>query len=402
MLDTSLAKLLLVTCHRWPNPPLMAHALVQAGWSVGMLGPWRQPARLMTGLDHLATHDPWDREAGLRRAFAAWQPDLLVPCDDSAAAMLHGYRARLGAEGDALARCIARSLGGEAHTEAVLHKSRFIEYAGALGLRVPASVTLAATADLPAALAAVGLPCMVKRDESWGGAGVAQAATAAEAAAALARFRAAPGWAQVWRAAVVQQDAGLLRQRLRFRPPGLALQAMVPGSAVNRAVLCWQGRVLAGLTIEALENLPDCGPTSVVREIGHAGIAAASARMVAALGLSGFVGFDFMLDAAGDAHLIELNPRVTPACTLLVRRGAAVAAALRAAMAGAPLPAPAPDLPDPAPHVLFPQELQRDPRSGWLDRREHRVPWDEPRLVSWCIGNALRRGQQARRGAARA
>ncbi len=395
----ALPKLLLVTCHRWPNPPLMAHALVRAGWSVGLLGPWRQPGRLMGGLDFVASHNVLNREAGVVSAFAAWQPDLLVPCDDSAAALLHRLRPRAGA---AVARCITRSLGGEAEVETVLCKSRFVERAAALGLRVPPSAIVADRSALPAALAVVGLPCMVKRDESWGGAGVARAASPAEAAAALARFSAPPGWAQVLRGVLLQQDLSLLRDRLRFRPPGLALQAMMPGSAVNRAVLCWQGQVLAGLTIEALATLPQNGPASVVREISHAGIAEACAHMVAALGLSGFVGFDFMLDAAGEAHLIELNPRVTPACTLLVRRGEAVAAPLRAALAGEAPSAAVPDEPAPAPHVLFPQELQRDPGSDWLRRPAHQVPWEEPRLVRWCIDNALRLGRQARRRAASA
>lgn len=41
-------------------------------------------------------------------------------------------------------------------------------------------------------------------------------------------------------------------------------------------------------------------------------------QSVSQFGLSGFCGFDFILDDGGTAHLLELNPRVTPTCHLLV------------------------------------------------------------------------------------
>lgn len=388
-------RLLLLTCHHWPNPALMAHALAAAGLEVGVLGPWWQPARLMQGLGFVASYNGRGKQAALRRAFAAFQPDLLVPCDDSAAALLHRLR-EVGADDAALLAGITRSVGGVGELPAVLHKSRFVARAAALGLAVPASVIVAAEREIPAALATVGLPCMVKRDESWGGAGVRLVRTEAEARHAWRDFATPPGWATTLRAALRQQDPGPLRDRLRFAPPGIALQALAPGVAVNRAVFCWRGEVLDGVTIEALEQLPGNGPSSVVRELAHPGIAAASACMVRALGLSGFIGFDFMLGASGAARLLELNPRVTPAATLLVQRPG-FAARLAAALAGQALPPALPERTAAAPHVLFPQEIQRDPASAWLHRPEHRVPWSEPRLVAWCIAHALRRGREARR-----
>ena len=389
-----MANLLLLTCHRWPNPALLARALAREGFSVGVLGPWPHPARLLKGLSFAASYSHLGKATALRRAVARWQPDLVIPCDDLATAVLHEMYC--GNEDPALTALIARSVGGTAHAGEVLHKSRLVAFAAKLGIATPLTFTVTNEAAVAAALPLVGFPCVVKRDGSWGGAGVHQTADAAATLDAFRAFSRPPGWAVSLRNALVQLDPDHLRHRFAFRPPGITVQQMVPGAAVNRAVLCWQGKVLDGLTIESLHSLPDCGPSSVVRRIEHAGIEEACAQLVAALGLSGFVGFDFMLDhAAGQAWLLEMNPRVTPAATLMAGQSGRAAALLRQALAGAPPPVAAPSSAQPELFVLFPQELQRDPDSAWLHRPEHDVPWDEPRLVAFCIVHAGRMARQS-------
>jgi hypothetical protein len=59
----------------------------------------------------------------------------------------------------------------------------------------------------------------------------------------------------------------------------------------------------------------------VVRVIDHPGMAATARHVVKRFGLSGFCGLDFLIDAAGEALLVELNSRVTPTCHLLVEGG---------------------------------------------------------------------------------
>jgi hypothetical protein len=58
-------------------------------------------------------------------------------------------------------------------------------------------------------------------------------------------------------------------------------------------------------------------------------MAEAATRLVERFGLSGFCGLDFILTPAGEPLLLELNPRVTPTCHLLVEserhRGQAMA-----------------------------------------------------------------------------
>ena len=91
--------------------------------------------------------------------------------------------------------------------------------------------------------------------------------------------------------------------------------AFIPGVPANRAVLCWHGEVLAGLSVEAVKTAHATGPATVVRILDNAEMAEATGHVVRCLGLSGFVGFDFILErTSGRAFLIEMNPRPTPIC----------------------------------------------------------------------------------------
>ena len=80
----------------------------------------------------------------------------------------------------------------------------------------------------------------------------------------------------------------------------MSLQSYIQGRPANRAVLCWRGKVLAGITIEAIETEPAFGPTTLARIIDHAELAEVAEKIVDNQSLSGFFGFDFVID-----HQIE-------------------------------------------------------------------------------------------------
>ena len=77
----------------------------------------------------------------------------------------------------------------------------------------------------------------------------------------------------------------------------ISLQEYIVGRPGNRAVICWKGKVLAGISVEAVEVTHEHGPASVIKLIDHSEMATACERMVKRLHLSGFVGFDFILDS---------------------------------------------------------------------------------------------------------
>ncbi len=70
---------------------------------------------------------------------------------------------------------------------------------------------------------------------------------------------------------------------------------------------------------------------------------AAARRIAARLQLSGFVGFDFMIEnESGTPYLIEMNARCTPCCALQLGKGHNLPAALFARVTGVPEPDLAP------------------------------------------------------------
>jgi ATP-grasp domain len=166
-------------------------------------------------------------------------------------------------------------------------------------------------------------------DETWGGMGVTIVRTAAEAERAFARLRAWPGFPRALKRLLINCDATLLRRVLDKRQSVVSLHRYVDGRPANAAVACWKGKVLAAVLAEVLESDGPTGPATVMRVVTHPGMSSAIERMVDQLQLSGLCGFDFILRAeSGDAVLIELNPRATPACRLLTAEGRTLTMAL--------------------------------------------------------------------------
>ena len=110
---------------------------------------------------------------------------------------------------------------------------------------------------------------------------------------------------------------------------------------------------------------------------------AAAGAIVKELQLSGFYGFDFILEeATGRAHLIEINPRATQINHFPGQKNLDLTQALFNAMCGrvgaiAEKRWPANEV------ALFPQEWQRNPNSKWLSAAFHDVPREEPELLRY-------------------
>jgi hypothetical protein len=140
--------------------------------------------------------------------------------------------------------------------------------------------------------------------------------------------------------------------------------------------------VLAGLSVEAIKTAHTTGPATVVRIVDNAEMAEATRHVVQGLGLSGFVGVDFILErGSGRPFLIELNPRPTPICHFSLDRETDLPGALftkltdgKPSKSGARLPGKV--------IALFPGEFWRDPESDYLLSCHHDVPWEEPQLIN--------------------
>ena len=215
-------------------------------------------------------------------------------------------------------------------------------------------------------------------------------------------MRAPPAWLDVVKDCLRTSTLAPLLDRLRFATPTVSAQELVTGRPMNYGAVCWEGRALGGVTVEVVEHEANNGPATVVRLVDSPAMAAVAARLVAAMRLSGFCGFDFMVEAASGRHLLlEINPRVTSASYLSTSSGTSLPFHLSRHLHGAvPAGAAGPAVPG-LTVALFPHELQRDPSSAHLSRAIHNVPWDEPDFVRACI-SAPARHDWLRRGGLRA
>ena len=102
-------------------------------------------------------------------------------------------------------------------------------------------------------------------------------------------------------------------------------------------------------------------------------------RLIGALGYSGFCGFDFIRDRAGNLTLLELNARPTPVSHLGGLVGLDLCVALNAALSGQPVPSATPKPPRRV--ALFPQDWVRDPIGTSREQCDRDVPLNDPDLL---------------------
>ncbi|HLP78006.1 MAG TPA: ATP-grasp domain-containing protein, partial [Candidatus Paceibacterota bacterium] len=154
----------------------------------------------------------------------------------------------------------------------------------------------------------------------------------------------------------------------------------IPGTPAMCLVVAVNGTVLAALTAVKERSFPEqTGPSSVVRFVPNAEMRRTAAELTSAWKLTGFIGYDFILDSDGAAWLIECNPRPTPIAHLGALAGEDLCAALFNHLTSRP----------PVPVAIrsglvvahFPQEMARDAASPFLTDGYHDVPEDDPELM---------------------
>ncbi|MHB8474450.1 MAG: ATP-grasp domain-containing protein [Gammaproteobacteria bacterium] len=324
----------------------------------------------------------------LRAAIMSAAPDLVIPCDDNAVAHLSQLYVNTG-EADptanALRDLISRSLGAPEASALATARGRLIALAAEEGVRVPKSSVVATPEELKAWLTQYGFPAVIKIDRTWGGQGVSIVSNHEEAQRAFDLMASRPAVVHAMARMFLERDPSLFLNSLRKARRTITLQKFIPGTPANRAVACWQGQVLAGISVEAIRTQHPTGPATVVRVIENPEMSEAVSRLVRRLGISGLWGVDFILEeSTGAAYLIEVNPRATPICHLPLGAGQNLPAALYMQLAGTrPLAPPATIDGDVI--AIFPGEWHRDPASPYLHSDYHDIPRDEPELIQDCL-----------------
>lgn len=372
----SVPVLLVSTATRWLGTARIPRALAAAGFDVSLLAPsgsLAEKSRFVRRVGHLPDDaDMAQWTFALAATVTATAPRLVIPCDDMSFRLL----ARLALVQPPamqpvmwarLASLVRESMGEPAHYRASVDKLLLPPVAEALGVRVPPWSRLRNLADAEPFVATHGFPVVLKTSHGFAGQGLAICADRKALNEAWARFAAMPR--------IDIEQAGAF---------ACLLQAYIPGRAKYHQIAAWKGELLAGWAADKLRSNPDpTGPGTVARNHRSPEVRDAVERLVRGLGISGLAGSEFIVDErTGDAYLLELSRRITPA----THRGRLIdvdlCAALRSAIDGTPNPSRT-DLDEGEEYVYaaFPQEWLRDPQSEYLQRSPVDVPWDEPELI---------------------
>jgi carbamoylphosphate synthase large subunit len=362
----------------WAFPSRLAMAFDAAGFRVEAICPAHHPLLKTRAVAHAYRYRALAPLAALENAVRRARPSLIVPCDDRSASHLHELHARSDtAESAAL---IERSLGYPDGFDTAEQRCKVIDLAREIGVRAPEMVAVRAPEDLYAALVRVGLPAVVKVDGTWGGHGVFVVHTADEALRVFQRLQRPLSGASAIKRLLVDRDPYSLRPWLRGDRPLVNVQRFVAGRPANSAVFCWEGEVLASIAVEVLSSRSALSASTVVRVVDNREMIDTSTKLVRRLRLSGFCGFDFMIEnGTGAAHLIEMNTRSTPISHLALGPGRDLVAAGATRLLGTAVP-PAPVTANDM-IAFFPQAWQHDPQSTLLRDAYHDVPWEEPDLI---------------------
>jgi len=151
--------------------------------------------------------------------------------------------------------------------------------------------------DLDAAAAAVGFPLMVKARAGGGGIGMQRVDAPAALAAAVATAR--------QRATAAFGDGGVFLERFVDRPRHVELQVLADahGGTIH---LGERECSVQRRHQKVIEESPSCALDGALR----ARMAAAALRAAAAIGYRNAGTVEFLVDAAGDFHFLEMNTRL--------------------------------------------------------------------------------------------
>lgn len=376
-------RILISTTLHWPIAARLAIAFANLGCSVEALCPSAHQLLKIRAVRKCYTYSVFRPLASLHRALRNSRPDLVIPCDDKAALNMHRFYESLDdADFTSDARTIIeRSLGTPAACTLATVRAPLLALAGQIGVRVPKTDVIHSPGELSAWLVRRGFPAVIKIDNSCGGQGVSVVRTHEEALRAYQSCHMHNSMLNTSRRFLLERDSSAILDWLHPARPVVNVQDFIAGSPANRAVACWRGEVLAGISVQALRTQHATGPATVVQVVQIPEMQDAAERLAQRLGLSGLWGLDFILESkTGAAYLIEMNPRATPICHLSLGLGRDLPAALYARLTdSAPIAAPATLSNDII--ALFPGEWQRNAASPYLRSAFHDVPWQEPALV---------------------
>jgi hypothetical protein len=376
-------RVLLIHSMLWPNVARLAIAFRKRGFFVDALAPIGHPIHRMNAPHRAFNYDRRAPYSCLKETIAASQPDLIVPCDDRVVGHLHRLHQEASKSDCKIASLIETSLGSPSSYGIVARRASLADLSHLPDVLIPETSQIADIRQLRRWVGQRGLPAVLKLDGSHGGRDVIKITRETDIVPSFLRMFVRKSWIRRLKSMVFDGDAEPFFERKWSSAARVCVQAYVEGRPANIAVASWRGEVLASTAVEVLESRSAFGLATVVRRIDGIAMVAAARAIVKELQLSGFHGFDFVIEkATGRAYLIEINPRATqinhfPGWKYLDLIQTLFNVTSGRVGATAEKRWPVDEV------ALFPQEWQRDPNSKWLSAAFHDVPHEEPELLRY-------------------
>jgi hypothetical protein len=326
--------------------------------------------------------------ASLKRAIETVDPDIILPLCDRSVQYLHAlHTAATSHDGpdSKIALLIERSLGAPASFQIVSSRYQLLQTARSEGIRVPEMIAIDSLTELNLWCTKTAPPWVIKADGTWGGRGVRVSKNANEALQDWQALSLRPTLLELIKRLSLNRDRGwILSDWWNHARPNILVQSYIKGRPANCAVVCWQGKLLAGIAVEVVQAQGPTEPAIVVQVVEGAEMLRAAQVLAQRLKLSGFFGLDFMIEENTELpYLIEMNPRCTPPCPIPLGRGCDLVAAMWAQLTNEPL--------DERNPVTNKTRITYFPRNGGkandgadaipLDSTYYDLPEGEPQLV---------------------
>jgi len=374
--------ILLTDTTRWPGSARFAVALANAGCTVFGVCPTHHPLLKVRALRQAFAYSALRPLESLTAAMNSVRPVMVIPCDDRAVHHLHELHARAcrqGPSGRHVADVIENSLGPPESYPIVSGRYELLQAASEEGVRVAATNRIRTVDDLARWQEGKTDSCVLKADGTGGGYGIRIAHSPAEARTRFQELTRLLRTLRVFKRLIVNRDPFWLRPWWSRARQSMVVQAYIQGRPANCAVVCHEGRVLAGIAVEVMCASGPTEPASIVRVVDHPEMMSAAERIARRLHLSGFFGLDFIIETeTGAAYLIEMNPRITPQCHLRLGKCRDMVGALMAQLSEKPVletpPVTRSDM-----IAYFPQAWSA--RNELFESSFHDFPDDEPDLA---------------------
>ncbi len=380
---------LLAAAERWTSTARLALSLRSLGCDPMLVGPGDHPAVICGAVSRHFRYDPLRPLSSLHQALHSSHAAAVLPADETVTCQLGELWERMkpgnGRERDVLQGLLERSLGAPEKLRETGSRMPLQRAAEAEGVATPETLEIRKASELSDAMKRLGAPMVLKADASSGGRGVCVVRTLDEAERAWRRFAMPPRMTRAMMRGILRRDWNHMRPAMLGQRRGVTAQRLVRGVERTAMAVAHDGELLAVESFEVVQTWKLHGPSSVLRRVQDPRTDASIRALVRRLQITGFSGFDFIVDAAnGKPLLLERNARPTQLAHLSFGSGRDVAAAYVRAIVGR-------EVEDRAAATgrnliaLFPHELQRDPESPVLQDALHDVPWESQALIDYVL-----------------